>query len=378
MAQNKTGKKKGIRPVYAVIAALSIIAITLAAILIILTGKSSRNPQPTAPVLIETDAPTAVQTEPATPAATGTIIPTDVPTETPTPEPTATPTPEPTGTPEPTALPATPTEVPTEAPTFLPVTDRSTSANPEYAGLKLVALTFDDGPNFSVTPDLLDVLAKHNAKVTFFILGLQLDNDSRNRTALIREAEEGHELGCHSWNHKNFKTLTPEQMLEEVSRTNNAIYELTGKTVTLLRLPGGNFNSTVRDTVQMPFIQWSCDSLDWQQLNPGNIKSYASEHGLTYEEAESELIDMVVFRGFNTYVDGHAHYNPPLTESMVHGAILLCHDIYKATPKAIDRLLTYMEEVGGYKFVTVTELVTSECPAPQAGYVYYKLWGTKI
>ena len=384
MAQKKAGNKNGTKPVYVIIAALTLIVLTLLAALIIVNSKSrDKDNSESTPVLLHSLPPeeTAAPVTPEiTPSPAEPPEETAKPTGTPSSGPTATLTPVPTAAPTqvPKEIP-TPTEpVMTDPPATLPVTDKTTSANPQYAGLKLIALTFDDGPNFSVTPDLLDVLAKHNAKATFFVLGCMLDNDGRNREALKREAAEGHEIGCHSWSHTNFKTLSSEEMLSEVSRTDDLVYSLTGRTVTLMRLPGGNYNNKVRDTVQMPFIQWSCDSLDWQQLNPANIRSYANAHGLSYSEAESELIDMIVFKGFDTVIDGHTHYNPPLTASMVHGAILLCHDIYKATPKAIDRLLTYLEEAGGYRFVTVTELVTSEAPSPQAGYVYYKLWGTKI
>src|SRR5881275_2667411 len=64
-----------------------------------------------------------------------------------------------------------------------------------------IALTFDDGPSSKLTPKLLDLLAAHHIKVTFFLIG---QNVAENPEIAAREVREGHEVANHSWSHPNF------------------------------------------------------------------------------------------------------------------------------------------------------------------------------
>ena len=69
---------------------------------------------------------------------------------------------------------------------------------------KVVALTFDDGPDPQFTPPLLDVLKKHNARATFFVMGNKAEAHPQ---ILKRMAAEGHEIGNHSYSHPDFNNL---------------------------------------------------------------------------------------------------------------------------------------------------------------------------
>lgn len=101
---------------------------------------------------------------------------------------------------------------------------------------RMVALTFDDGPNPKTTPMLLDILKKYNAKATFFILG---QNIPGNEEIVKRMVAEGHEVANHSWSHPNFKTLSPEQIKQEVEQTQSALEKITGRRPTMIRPPYG-------------------------------------------------------------------------------------------------------------------------------------------
>ena len=287
---------------------------------------------------------------------------------------------------QPTAVPTgITTQVPTAVPTAVPPTDNptpkprtiggKTSANPLYEGKRLVALTFDDGPQEGITNVMLDVLKKHNAKATFFVLGVQLEQEA-HRKLLKRASDEGHQIGCHSYTHRFFSKLNDETVKWEVFHTNDVIKEITGQTVTVFRIPGGNKSQRIKDLTQMPIIQWNIDPLDWMLLSGEYIRDYASKHGLSYAEAESAMIDVVLFEGINTTLEGEAYYCPPVAYEMKHGSILLFHDVYSASPKAVDRLLTFLEDnYGNYVFLPFDEFILSENDSgPKPGVVYYNLW----
>jgi len=68
-----------------------------------------------------------------------------------------------------------------------------------------IAMTFDDGPSATLTPKLLDLLAAHHIKATFFVIG---ENVAEHRDIVARAAREGHEIGNHSWSHPNFAKMS--------------------------------------------------------------------------------------------------------------------------------------------------------------------------
>src|SRR2546429_28308 len=69
-----------------------------------------------------------------------------------------------------------------------------------------LALTFDDGPNPTVTPQVLDILDRHHVQATFFLIGSRV---AGNEALLRRMHQAGHEIGNHSWSHVDFTTLSP-------------------------------------------------------------------------------------------------------------------------------------------------------------------------
>ena len=88
-----------------------------------------------------------------------------------------------------------------------------------------VALTFDDGPNSKYTPMLLEGLRKRNILATFFLVG---ENIEGNEEILLEMQKDGHLIGNHTWDHVQLDKISREKALQEIQKTNNRIYEVTG------------------------------------------------------------------------------------------------------------------------------------------------------
>ena len=108
--------------------------------------------------------------------------------------------------------------------------------NEQYQEKPKIALTFDDGPNPSSTPVLLDGLAGRNVKVTFFVIG---ENVVKYPKVVSREAEEGHIIGNHTYSHVDLTKMSQEMTECELGKTNTAIEEITGKKTEYMRPPYG-------------------------------------------------------------------------------------------------------------------------------------------
>lgn len=133
---------------------------------------------------------------------------------------------------------------------------------------KVIALTFDDGPDES-TEQILDVLKQYGVKATFFVVG---DNCRRYPDILKRIAKEGHEIENHTYSHLKFKGKSQQVINQEIVKTNEIIYEITGNQTRFFRPPGGTINDKILQVAKMQNLQivlWTPeeDSKDWQ--NPG-------------------------------------------------------------------------------------------------------------
>src|SRR5467141_4818961 len=83
-----------------------------------------------------------------------------------------------------------------------------------------IAMTFDDGPSAMLTPKLLDLLAAHHIKATFFLIG---QNVAENPEIVAREAREGHEIGSHTWSHANVAKMSDDGVRGQLRKTEDAI-----------------------------------------------------------------------------------------------------------------------------------------------------------
>ncbi|MFC6275237.1 polysaccharide deacetylase family protein [Levilactobacillus tangyuanensis] len=195
---------------------------------------------------------------------------------------------------------------------YLPKANRTKSVKTT----KMVALTFDDGPDPKLTPRLLKTLKKYHVHATFFEVGQSVARYPKISRAVLAG---GNELGNHSWNHPNFNSIGTAKTVSQVTRTNRAIYQATGTLPQYVRPPYGNITAAEGRAIEQPVVRWSVDSRDWAYLN-------------TRKDINEVMKD-------------------------THGGdIVLMHDIHAqsvaAAPTIIKRL-----KAKGYKLVTVSELL---------------------
>jgi peptidoglycan-N-acetylglucosamine deacetylase len=127
-----------------------------------------------------------------------------------------------------------------------------------------LALTFDDGPNPSITPALLDLLERHEAKATFFLIGRY----AAAEPALVSEmAARGHTVGNHTQTHPNLALLSPANLHKELQECNHAIARILGRRPLWMRPPFGArspiLNTIVRQRGGAGVVMWSKWARDW-------------------------------------------------------------------------------------------------------------------
>lgn len=126
-------------------------------------------------------------------------------------------------------------------------------------------LTFDDGPHPEHTPPLLELLAEHGVKASFYLVGKQIEG---NLALARRIADEGHTLGNHSYSHPRFNTLTLLQQLDEIERTDALLNAIDGRTRHGFRSPRGVLSLPLMWKMaqrRRPVMYWSYDSLDYSR-----------------------------------------------------------------------------------------------------------------
>ena len=195
------------------------------------------------------------------------------------------------------------------------------------AGEKYVALTFDDGPRRGTTERLPDGLKERGAKATFFLIGRQVED---NAGLVTRMAEEGHQIGNHTWSHQRLDGVLPDAAAQEVTRTEAALEALLGGGEYWLRPPYGQVAEGANFGV--PMVKWSVDPRDWESRNT--------------EKVTRAILD-----------------------SVEPGSIILLHDIYPTSVEAALRVVDKLQEEG-YWFVTVEELLWLNGVTPEAGRMY--------
>jgi peptidoglycan-N-acetylglucosamine deacetylase len=140
---------------------------------------------------------------------------------------------------------------------------RSTAAMPRRATRQigrpdqpLVALTFDDGPKPDWTPRVLDALDRLDAPATFFVVGENL----RRHADLVKGRYARHEVGNHTWQHKDLAQRDEKAVREQLERCHEAIHDVTGQTAKLVRPPWGHLAGTtltVADAMDYDVVMWS-------------------------------------------------------------------------------------------------------------------------
>src|SRR5437660_1395195 len=190
-----------------------------------------------------------------------------------------------------------------------------------------IALTFDDGPSATLTPKLLDLLAAHHIKATFFVIG---ENVAEHPEIVARAAREGHEIGNHSWSHPNLAKMSEEGVRSQLRRTDDAIKSATGVRPTLLRPPYGSITARekrwIHDEFGYQIILWDVDPNDWKRPGPAVVRTR-------------------------------------ILKETRPGSIVLSHDIHPGTIEAMPSTFDALK-AKGFKFVTVSELIRTAVAQP--------------
>lgn len=144
-------------------------------------------------------------------------------------------------------------------------------------GSKRLALTYDDGPNAPYTQRLLDVLARHEVKATFFVIGKYV----KQRPDIVRAvAQAGHVIANHTFTHPNLALHSGRRAHDEIADCEAALHEAIGPTPRLFRPPhGGRHPGTLRTVSRMGYVtvMWSVSSYDWSANSPAQIVNRVSQ-----------------------------------------------------------------------------------------------------
>ncbi|MDP8203739.1 MAG: polysaccharide deacetylase family protein [Candidatus Tenebribacter mawsonii] len=133
---------------------------------------------------------------------------------------------------------------------------------------KLVALTFDDGPHPEFTVYLLDLFKKKGIRATFFVTGKNIE---KHKDIIIRMIKDGHELGNHSYSHKNLIFKKKNKIKEEIEKTDMLLRELGVKGKILFRPPFGRIlfaASHVLVALNKKVIMWNVPTKDYKLNDP--------------------------------------------------------------------------------------------------------------
>ncbi|MCQ2244986.1 MAG: polysaccharide deacetylase family protein [Bacteroidaceae bacterium] len=208
-----------------------------------------------------------------------------------------------------------------------------------YAQEKLVALSFDDGPNTETTVHMLDVLKKHGVKASFFVIGKNINEESAK--VMQRAYNEGHDIENHSLTHCAMPTLSADSIRSEISQTSALVEKYVGEKPQFFRPPYIALNRTMFDNIDLPFISGEgCN--DW-------------EDSVSADERVERML-------------GFAR----------DGLIFLLHDMpgNEQTVEAVDRIIPILKE-RGYRFVTVRTLFKEKNIATQRGIIYTDILNAK-
>ncbi|MBE7030257.1 MAG: polysaccharide deacetylase [Ruminococcaceae bacterium] len=164
--------------------------------------------------------------------------------------------------------------------------------NPD--GVKTAYLTFDDGPS-SITEQILDILAKHNIRATFFMLGMRAE---QNPALVKRVYEAGHSIGNHSYSHDYGKVYaSPESFAEELNHSRQVINTALGLDYNnlIFRFPGGSFEE-YKHPYRDVLLEHGYQYIDWNALNGDSEKQNPDSAYLmnTLKESVAGREDVVV------------------------------------------------------------------------------------
>ncbi len=196
----------------------------------------------------------------------------------------------------------------------------------------MVALTFDDGPDYvDYTERILDILKEYGGHASFFQEGASAADLPEKITRIV---QEGHQIACHTYDHSHYGT---DVTVDDIIKADDLIEQACGQRPTAFRSPGGMTTDLIREVCtseNMPIFYWSIDTEDWKSRDADSV------------------CDIVM----NNVSDGD---------------IILMHNVYESTVEAVERIVPFLVDKG-YQLVTVSQLVqakTGKPPVPGTQYV---------
>lgn len=216
------------------------------------------------------------------------------------------------------------------------------NTEPDYEWDKVIALTFDDGPNTTTTNEVLDILEKHQVIASFFLIGNNIDDES------AKSVKRAYDLGCeinnHSRSHGNMDKMTAEEIEAEFDHVDEKVMEITGEHTKFFRPPYIAVGDLMWENIDVPFISGlGCN--DWDDKVTAEMRVKA------------------------------------IMKNVKDGDIILMHDMQgnSKTVEAIDELIPMLKEQG-YKFTTVSGLFEAKGIEPVTKIVYsnaaqQEMWG---
>ncbi len=189
-----------------------------------------------------------------------------------------------------------------------------------------LALTFDDGPNPAATPQLLEVLARHNVRATFFLIG----ENVRREPALTRELVcAGHLIGNHTMHHPWLTWLPEPRICAELQDCNHALEDTLGAPVALFRPPHGARRAAVIRIARelgLTTVNWNIIANDWEPVGAGTILARI-ERRLAWNRRLGRASNLVLHDG------GHQQPRLPTVEA-TNQLLTRLRDISFVTPDA--------------------------------------------
>ena len=130
---------------------------------------------------------------------------------------------------------------------------------------RYVALTFDDGPDHVITPQLLDVLKEKQVRATFFLVGHMI---AKFPHIVHRIISDGHDIANHTWAHYRLDEMTQDQVNLQLSSTTQALHQLGAPMAAYVRPPGGRFNNFVVHAAKrqhLTLVMWDVNAADYKR-----------------------------------------------------------------------------------------------------------------
>lgn len=198
--------------------------------------------------------------------------------------------------------------------------------------MKVIAITFDDGPRWSTTTRLLDGLALMEVPATFFLVGSRIPG---NEELIQRMQREGHQIGVHSYDHILMTDLSKAAYTYQETYPQDMLTEILGEGDYWLRPPYGLLDSGIRRWSTTPIILWSIDPEDWR------------------DQDFQRMVNHICARAGS-------------------GDIILLHDLFDSSVDvALEVVRRLLDE--GFVFLTVKDLMQYQGVTPQKGQAYYQI-----